>query len=60
MIAPCNIIFLLSVHCWLIFAELVLPNNLEGLDFLHLQCLTVQIIHVLDGAYLQSESALPA
>ena len=39
---------------------MTLPKGLEGLDFQHFQLLAVQIIHVLGGAYLQSESALLA
>ena len=59
MSAPFNINFVLTVNFWMIFVDLILPKGLEGLDFIHFQCLAVQNTHVLDGAYLQYESAIP-
>ena len=49
----------LPVHCCLSFVELILPKYLEGFGFQHFQFLLVQIINVLDGAYLKSEYNLP-
>ena len=60
MSTPCHISFVLTVECGLSLVEPILAEGLEALDFLHYQCLEIQIIHVLDSVYLQSESAIPA
>ena len=44
---------------WINFLDLTPPKGLEGLDLIHLQLLTDQNIHMIDGAYLNYEFALP-
>ena len=52
--------FYTSCGVFLSLVDLILPKGLEGHHFQHLQCLKVQSIHVIDGIYMKSESALPA
>ena len=58
MSALCHRFALLRLYWCLSLAELILTNGLEG-HLKHLQFLLVENICVIDGAYLQDESALP-
>ena len=58
--ATCHGNFVLPLQSEIIFVEMMLPKGLEGNHLQHLQGLEVQSIHVIDGAYQKSESALPA
>ena len=60
MSAPCNGKFILPVHLWPSFVELIIAKGLEGLDFIHFKCLGVNSIHVIDCAYLQYEYDITA
>ena len=57
--APCNRNVVLPVLWWINSVELMLPKGLEGHYFQYFQCILVQNIHVINGVYLQAESALP-